>query len=313
MKVVVTEFMDEDMLRAGLPGVEVVYDPELVDKRDALFAEVADADALIVRNRTQVKGALLDAAARLKCIGRLGVGLDNIDTAACKARGIAVYPASGANDISVAEYVIAAALLLMRGAFGASAELAKGGWPRQALMNGGEVYGKRLGLVGFGAIARHVARRAAALGMTVAAHDPFVANDDAAWTQDFGRVEPLGLDALLAASDILSLHVPLTDATRGLIDERALGRMKPGAILINTARGGVADERALARALREGRLGGAALDVFDAEPFPQGYAERFEGLPNLVLTPHIAGLTAEANRRVSELTVANVRRHLAEA
>jgi len=313
MKVVVTEFMDEDILRAGLPGVRLVYDPALVDKPDALLAEAADADALIVRNRTQVKGALLDAAERLKCVGRLGVGLDNIDTAACKARGIAVYPATGANDISVAEYVIASALLLVRGAFGASAELAQGRWPRQALMNGGEVYGKRFGLVGFGAISRQVARRAAALGMTVAAHDPFIADDDPAWSQDFGRVERLDLDALLASSDIVSLHVPLTDATRGLIDERALGLMKPGAILINTARGGVVDEHALARALREGRFGGAALDVFEAEPFPEGYAKRFAGVPNLILTPHIAGLTAEANRRVSELTVANIRRHLAEA
>nr|WP_174261961.1 hydroxyacid dehydrogenase [Rhodomicrobium vannielii] len=302
--------MEEDVLCNGLPDALVVYDPDLVDKPDALLAESADAEALIVRNRTQVTGALLDAAPRLRCVGRLGVGLDNIDTAACKARGIAVYPATGANDISVAEYVIASALLLTRGAFGASAELAQGRWPRQALMDGGEIFGKRFGLVGFGAIARQVARRSAALGMTVAAHDPFIANDDPVWAQDFGRVERLDLDALLETSDIVSLHVPLTDATRGLINERALGLMKPHAILINTARGGVANEQALARALVEGRIGGAALDVFEAEPFPQGYASRFEGVPNLILTPHIAGLTAEANRRVSEITVANVRRHL---
>ena len=314
MKIVATEFMDESILRSAFGGnASIVYDPTLVDKPESLLAGIADADALIVRNRTQVKGALLERAARLKCVGRLGVGLDNIDIAACKARGIAVYPAKGANDISVAEYVIAAVLLLVRGAYGASADLAQGRWPREALMNGGEIYGRRFGLVGFGTISRQVARRAAALGMTVAAHDPFIANDDPAWTQDFGRVESLELDALLAWSDIVSLHVPLTDATCGLIGPRSLGLMKPGAILINTARGGVVDERAVARALSEGRLGGAALDVFEAEPFPQGYGTRFEGVPNLILTPHIAGLTAEANRRVSEITVANIRSHLSLA
>ena len=318
-KVIISEFMDEAAIAAELAGLDVVYDPGLVDRPEDLAAAAARADALIVRNRTQVRGALLDAARDLTVVGRLGVGLDNIDLPACRARGIAVYPATGANDGAVAEYVIASALLLLRGAYGASAAVAAGAWPRNALM-GREIAGKRLGLVGFGAIARETARRAAALGMAVAAHDPFVAADDPAWTQTWtqtwtpasGPVERTALDALIAGSDVLSLHVPLTDATRGLIDAAALARMPTGAILINAARGGVVDEAAVARALRSGHLGGAALDVFDREPLDAAAGAVFADVPNLILTPHIAGVTQESNVRVSAVTAQAVRRHLTE-
>ena len=318
-KVVISEFMDEAAIAAELAGLDVVYDPGLVDRPEDLAAAAARADALIVRNRTQVRGALLDAARDLTVVGRLGVGLDNIDLPACRARGIAVYPATGANDGAVAEYVIASALLLLRGAYGASAAVAAGAWPRNALM-GREIAGKRLGLVGFGAIARETARRAAALGMAVAAHDPFVAADDPAWTQTWtqtwtpasGPVERTALDALIAGSDVLSLHVPLTDATRGLIDAAALARMPTGAILINAARGGIVDEAAVAAALRSGHLGGAALDVFEREPLDAAAGAVFAGVPNLILTPHIAGVTRESNVRVSAVTAAAVRRHLTE-
>ncbi|GEM99228.1 (S)-sulfolactate dehydrogenase [Methylobacterium sp. PvP062] len=310
-KVIISEFMDEAAIAAELAGLDVVYDPGLVDRPEDLAAAAARADALIVRNRTQVRGALLDAARDLTVVGRLGVGLDNIDLPACRARGIAVYPATGANDGAVAEYVIASALLLLRGAYGASAAVAAGAWPRNALM-GREIAGKRLGLVGFGAIARETARRAAALGMAVAAHDPFVAADDPAWNPATGPVQSRALDALIAQSDVLSLHVPLTDRTRGLIDAAALARMPKGAILINAARGGVVDEAAVARALRSGHLGGAALDVFDREPLDAAAGAVFADVPNLILTPHIAGVTQESNVRVSAVTAQAVRRHLTE-
>ncbi|MCX7333704.1 MAG: 3-phosphoglycerate dehydrogenase, partial [Hyphomicrobiales bacterium] len=198
-----------------------------------------------------------------------------------------------------------------RGAYGASAAVAAGAWPRNALM-GREIAGKRLGLVGFGAIARETARRAAALGMAVAAHDPFVAADDPAWNPATGPVQSRALDALIAQSDVLSLHVPLTDRTRGLIDAAALARMPKGAILINAARGGVVDEAAVARALRSGHLGGAALDVFDREPLDAAAGAVFADVPNLILTPHIAGVTQESNVRVSAVTAQAVRRHLTE-
>ncbi|MDP4024643.1 NAD(P)-dependent oxidoreductase [Methylobacterium sp. NEAU 140] len=310
-KVVISEFMDEAAIDAELSGFETLYDPGLVDRPDDLAAALAGADALIVRNRTQVRGALLAAAQDLAVVGRLGVGLDNIDVAACRARGIAVYPATGANDGAVAEYVIAAAMLLLRGAYGASAQVAAGAWPRNALM-GREIGGKRLGLVGFGAIARETARRAAALGMAVAAHDPFLAPDDPAWSPAHGPVARSELDALIAGSDVLSLHVPLTDATRGLIDAAALARMPRGAVLINAARGGVVDEPAVADALRSGHLGGAALDVFDREPLDAGGGAVFADVPNLILTPHIAGVSRESNVRVSAVTARAVRRHLTE-
>src|SRR5919206_353341 len=221
--------------------------------------------------------------------------------------GVTVCPATGANDVSVAEYVIAAALILLRGAYFASPEVAAGAWPRNRLI-GREIAGKRLGLVGFGGIARETAKRAAALGMNVAAYDPYVPGDSPAW----GGVERLDLDALLASADVLSLHVPLTPETRHLLDGAALARVKPDAVLINAARGGVVDEAALAAALRAGRLAGAALDVFEAEPLGAERGARFAGLANVILTPHIAGVTAEANARVSRVTVENVLRHLGD-
>jgi (S)-sulfolactate dehydrogenase len=252
-----------------------------------------------------VRGGLLEAAAKLEAVGRLGVGLDNIDVEACKARDIAVLPATGANDLSVAEYVIAGVLVLLRGAYGASDEVAVGAWPRERLI-GREVSGRRLGLVGFGSIARETAKRARALGMSVAAHDPFVAADDPAWREL--DVVPLALDSLLGTSDAVSLHVPLTADTRHLIDAAALAAMPKGPVLINAARGGVVDEAALADALRDGRLAGAMLDVFETEPLPDGGP--LVGVPNLILTPHIAGVTEESNVRVSGVTAANVRRVL---
>lgn len=299
--IVVSEFMDEAALEAARSLYDVLYEPGLVDDMDTLLAEVANAKALIVRNRTQVRGALLEAATHLKVVGRLGVGLDNIDMEACAAKGIAVHPASGANDLSVAEYVITNALVLLRGAYLSTADVVAGEWPRGRLM-GREISGKILGLVGYGAIARETAQRAKALGMNIIGFDPFLQQGDAHW----GDTEKVSLEDLLSRADVISLHVPLTDETKNLIDEAALKSMKPDAILINAARGGVVDEAALAAALRQGHLGGAALDVFETEPVSTQAGAKFADIPNLILTPHIAGVTDESNIRVSEVTVANV-------
>jgi len=303
--IVVTEFMDQAAVDGLARDYDVLYDRDLHQKPDALLAAAEDARALVVRNQTQVRGKLLDAARRLKAVGRLGVGLDNIDLAACKARGIEVCPATGANDDSVAEYVIAAALVLLRGAYRATAEVAMGRWPRETLM-GGEALGKTLGLVGFGGTARAAARRGRALGMAIAAFDPLLPADDAAW-RGARRVD---LAALLAESDVISLHVPLTEKTRRMIGAGELARCRRGAIVINAARGGVLDEDAAIAALKGGRLGGLALDVFETEPLAAVAGARFAGLPNLLLTPHIAGVTRESNVRISSVTAANVRRVL---
>jgi (S)-sulfolactate dehydrogenase len=305
--IVITEFMDEAAVRDLAAEFDVLYDPSLVDRTDELQSLAAGCRALIVRNRTQVRGELLAAATRLQAVGRLGVGLDNIDVEACKTRNIAVLPATGANDVSVAEYVITGVLVLLRGAYLSSAEVAAGRWPRNKLI-GREAGGRRLGLVGFGGIARETAKRAAALGMEVVAYDPYLPADHPAWADLGVRRSPI--DELLATSDAVSLHVPLTPDTRNLIDAAALGRMPKHAVLVNAARGGVVDEAALARALREDRLGGAMLDVFESEPLPEGSV--LEGVPNLILTPHIAGVTEESNTRVSAVTATNIRKALKE-
>lgn len=303
--IIITEFMDEAAVALLKREFDVLCDPALVDRPEELLSRAAAARALIVRNRTQVRGQLLEAAQKLECVGRLGVGLDNIDLDACKARGITVYPATGANDLAVAEYVIAAALTLLRGAYLSTGDVIAGSWPRSALM-GRELSGKVMGLVGFGAIAREVARRAEALGMSVAAYDPFLPVDHPAWT----GVRNLALDALLSKADVVSLHTPLTEKTRHMIDGKALARMKENAVLINAARGGVVDEEALCDALRSARLAGAALDVFEQEPLDASNGARFADIANLILTPHIAGVTDESNVRVSRVTAESVLTHL---
>lgn len=308
--IVISEFMDEPAIKAGLAGFDLLYDPDLADKPEELKKALASARALIVRNRTKVDAELLEGAEKLVAIGRLGLGLDNIDLAACKAREIAVYPATGANDVSVAEYVIGTALFLLRGSYYATFEVIAGRWPRNRLVHGREMSGKHLGLVGFGAIAKGVAMRAAAMGMKVSAHDPHVPADAPAWEQPFGKVERRELDGLLAAADVVSVHVPLTPQTRNLIDARRLALMKRSAILINTARGGIVDEAAVATALKENKLGGAALDVFEEEPLPESKGVVFGGAPNVILTPHIAGLTVESNTRVCAMIAEAIRKHL---
>ena len=305
--VVISEFMDQVSVDGLAEEFDVLYDPNLVDHADDLAAAVADARALIVRNRTQVRGALLEAAGALRVVGRLGVGLDNIDLQACKQRAVAVRPATGANDAAVAEYVIATAMILMRDAYAAGPQVIAGDWPRQRCM-GREIGGKVLGLVGFGGIARETAQRARALGMSVMAHDPFVADTDPAWK----GVERSELNKLLMGADVVSLHLPLTDGTRGLLDAQMIARMKMGAVLINTARGGIVDEDAVAESLRAGHLGGAAFDVFETEPVTAVAGARFAGIVNLVLTPHIAGVTQESNVRVSAVTAENVRNVLSK-
>ena len=287
-RIVISEFMDQPAVERLAARHDVDYRPRLVDDAAALREALAGAAGWIVRNRTPVRGALLEAARDVRVVGRLGVGLDNIDVEACAARGIEVIPATGANAESVAEYVVSAATVLLRGAFFSTRAVEAGTWPRQTLSQGREAAGKLMGIVGYGNIGRLTARKAEALGMKVMSYDSQVAD---ATTRD--------LDELLGRSDVVSLHIPLTPQTRGLLDARRLALMKRDAILVNTARGGIVDEAALAAMLKEGRLGGAALDVFEHEPLAAG--SPLAGAPRLILTPHIAGVTLEANERVSAL------------
>ena len=301
-KVVVSEFLPEPHLDHLRQSFEVLYDPDLCADRDRLLAELAGTVAILIRNRTRIDPGLLAAAPNLQVVGRLGVGLDNIDTDACFLAGVTVIPAVGANAVSVAEYVIGAMLLLVRRVYDMTPSMVAGEWPRQGHAFGNELQGKTLGLVGLGSIARQVAVRAAAFGMGIVAFDPLLPEDDPAWA----TVAKVDLETLLATSDVVSLHVPLGDQTRNLIDAGAIAAMKPTAVLVNTSRGGIVDEPALARALESGALAGAALDVFSNEPLGPESASIFAGVPNLVLTPHLAGNTEEAVERVASVIVAAV-------
>ena len=305
-KIVITEFMTQEPVDGLARDFDVIYQQDLFERPDKLTALVGDADGLIVRNRTQVTSALLDAAPKLRVIGRLGVGLDNLDMAACAERKIPVFPATGANDASVAEYVLGSAFQLIRRAFTATPRILEGEWPRQDYF-GEEVQGRCLGLVGFGSIARVLARKASGLDLDIMAYDPHVPGKDPAWR---GVTRAAELSDLLIKADIVSLHVPKLPSTENLIDRKAIASMKQGAILINAARGGIVDEQALAEALRSGHLGGAALDVLDVEPPTQESVATFKGLDNLILTPHVAGPTVQSDIRVSGVTADHVRRVL---
>ncbi|MEZ5666651.1 MAG: hydroxyacid dehydrogenase [Alphaproteobacteria bacterium] len=303
--IVISEFMEPAAIDRLRDGFTVHYDPQLFADPARLNAAVGGCRALIVRNATQVRAPLLAAARNLGIIGRLGVGLDNIDTELCAAGGIKVVPATGANAISVAELAIGAMLVLMRGTYHVSDRLRAGEWPRLELM-GREIFGKTLGLVGFGHVAMALAERARGMGLAVIAHDPAFADDDPVWRAR--GAEPASLARILAEADILSVHVPLTDATRNLIGAAELALMKPRAIVINTARGGIVDERALAAALKAGRIAGAALDVFETEPFDR--ASPLADAPNALLMPHVGAMTEESNQRVCSMIADAVIAHL---
>jgi len=294
--ILITEFMDQSEADRMAAAHETHYDPNLADRQADIPAMMPGVQALVVRNRTQVTQALLDASPDLKVVGRLGVGLDNIDLEACKARGIEVIPAIGANTLSVAEYVVTNAANLLRNAYQANAAMMAGDWPR-ATCSGREVAGRQLGLIGYGGIARETARLARGMGMGIAAYDPHLPPDSPHWQ---GAAQ-MGLNEVLATSDVISLHVPLTDATRHMINAEQLALMRPGSVLVNAARGGVVDEAALAQAMQSGHIAGAALDVFETEPLSAEAAQIFAGLSNLILTPHIAGVTQESNTRVSTM------------
>lgn len=306
-RILITEFMEQQAVDRLRAVHNVVYEPELVDRQADIPGAITRADGLIVRNRTQVTAHLIDQAPQLRVVGRLGVGLDNIDLQACEARSIAVRPALGANAVAVAEYVIGALVSLRRRVYGSTSQILAGGWPRRDL-TGGEMAGMQVGLVGYGSIAQQVARRAFALDMTVVAHDPLLSDDF-----DWGRTKPISLDELVVTSDAVSIHVPLLTSTKRLFDRRRIAQMKDGAFLVNTARGGIVDEAAVADALSAGELGGAALDVFANEPPTSDDLARFRGVPNLILTPHIAGVTRESNVRVSSMVADAVLEELANA
>lgn len=305
--VLISEFMDEGAAADMMAEFDVHWDPKLWSKRDELLERVAAARAIVVRNATRVDAELIAAAPKLEVVARMGVGLDNIDLETCKARGIEVCPSIGANAQSVAEYVIATAMILLRGqALRSTHRLVAGEWPRESLARGSELAGRSLGIVGFGSIGQVMAAKAKAMDMEIMAYDAMLPADAPAWE----GVRNVSLDDLIAEADVITLHCPLTPETRDLISTDELARMKKGAILVNSARGGIVNEAACATALKSGHLGGAALDTFDTEPITPETGALFAGLDNIILTPHVAGVTLQANKRISDAAVVTVRRFL---
>ena len=305
--ILITEFMDEDAVNLLKKKYDVYYDISLAEDSNSLVKLINKMKALIVRNKTLVTRELIENAPNLTCVGRLGVGLDNIDLNACEEQNITVYPALGANSHSVAEYVICASMLLLRKAYFKKNEMIAGNWPRQE-SSGSEVYGKTLGLIGFGDIAQKTRDLALGLGIKTVAYDPYLDKDSNVWKE----TKNLDLDNLLSISDIISLHIPLSKETKNLIDEKKLRLIKNSSVIINAARGGVIDENQLAKLLKENKIGGAALDVFNNEPINREYTKKFEGIDNLILTPHIGGVTKESNKRVSEMIAKKIDIHLSK-
>ena len=299
MKIVVADDLPAsalDLLRAEAGWI--------VDARSgrtaaALAADLADADALLVRSATKVTAQLLDAAPRLRIVARAGTGVDNVDVAAASARGLLVVNAPGANSISVAEHACALMLALARSVPAADRAMKEARWEKKKFL-GTELRGKTLGVAGLGRIGQEVALRARAFGMHLVAHDPYISKEIAAGL----GVELMTLDEMCAAADYVTLHLPSTAETRHVFNDERFARCKPGIRLINTARGELIDEAALRRAIERGIVGGAALDVFEQEP-PTDWS--LAQLPQVIATPHIAASTEEAQELVGTETAATVR------
>jgi len=282
--------------RMKASGLEVVVRPDIT--ADELLKLIGDFDAVVVRSRTKVTRKVIEAAGRLRVIARSGVGLDNIDLAAARERGIKVVNSPEGPSVSVAELVFALALSVLRKVAMADRGMREGRWLKKEC-RGGELRGRTMGIVGFGLIGEEVAKRALAFGMKVVAFD--VLPERVEVLKRMGA-EYKPLDELVAVADILTVHVPLNPKTRGLIGEKEIEAMPPGAIIINTARGGVVDEEALYRGLTSGKLGGAGLDVYSEEPPHQNeLLRKLISLPNVVCTPHIGAQTQEASRANSEI------------
>jgi (S)-sulfolactate dehydrogenase len=302
----ISEFITSQALETLRSKHNVTYEPDLYQDRPSLIVAMQNINALIVRNLTQVNEEILTASPHLKVVGRLGVGLENIELPACAKRNIKVIPATGANAESVAEYVVGAAVALTRGFIPATISTLKGEWPRPHFSSYHEFLGQTLGIVGFGSIGRVVAKKAHAFGLNCVAYDPMLSGNSV--DLDGFSVPLLQLNDLLSKSNTVSLHLPYLAQTKNLFNATTLDQMKEGACLINTARGGIVDELALVERLRSGRIGGAAIDVFAAEPAID--LSHFVGIENLILTPHIAGVTHESNERVSQMIADEINRYL---
>jgi D-3-phosphoglycerate dehydrogenase / 2-oxoglutarate reductase len=283
VRVLICDHVEVDKLSLG-PGIAVDYKPTIT--KEELLSVARDYDAFIIRSRTKVDRAVLDRATKLKLVARPGTGLDNVDVEYAKAKGVTVVNSPESLVEAVAEHVLGLMLAVSRKTVQADSSTKAGKWEKNTLI-GRELKGKVLGIVGLGRIGRRIGEVAKVVGMNIIVYDVIVLPKEV--LAELGA-RVVSLDELFSASDYITLHVPMTPETSRLVGPARLAQMKKGAVLVNTSRGGVVDEEALAAALREERIGGAALDVFETEP-PTG---AILTAPNVILTPHIGGQTEEA-------------------
>jgi|TARA_B110000977_G_scaffold183228_1_gene245669 (S)-sulfolactate dehydrogenase len=306
-KILITEFMEQESVDIISDAFDVIYDPTLHENLESLSSQIAAVDAVIVRNKTQLTEALLLKAKNLTFVGRLGVGLDNIDTKFCSNNNIFVQPATGMNADSVAEYVIACSLSLLKNIPISHNGTVSGQWPRTSIKSR-ELGGKTLGLLGFGVIGKKVSRLAQVFGANVIAYDPFVSLSDA----DSLGVTLTTQDELFRLSDVISIHLPLTDETRDLMNLSSFNKMKKSPIVINSSRGSIVNEEDLLKAYNENLINGFALDVYNSEPIKEKLYKEITSSMNCILTPHTSGVTAESNVRVSQFIADKVINFLAD-
>jgi D-3-phosphoglycerate dehydrogenase len=299
-------FVADDVSDSGLEPLRAagfVVEKKIRLAPDALREALADSDGLIVRSETKVTASLMEAAKKLRVVGRAGVGVDNVDVAAATARGIVVMNAPDGNTITTAEHTMALLVALARNVPQADSSVKEGKWERKRFI-GVELQGKTLGIIGLGRIGRAVAARARAFGMKIVAHDPFISPEEA---KDL-EIESVSLDEVFSRADFLTVHTPLTSETRGIIGVPAYAKMKKGVRIINCARGGLVDEAALYEAIRSGTVAGAALDVFEQEPPPANHP--LLSLEEVIATPHLGASTTEAQEGVAFTVAEQMRDYL---
>ena len=301
MKILITEFMEIKSIELLKKKFDVIVDLDLSKNLYKLKDSINNFDVLIVRNKTQINKEILKNAHNLKFIGRLGVGLDNIDIDYCKKNNIYVQPAVGMNADSVAEFVINSSLSLLKKIPLMHQETLLGNWPR-TLISSKELKGKTFGLLGFGLIAKKVSILAKIFGTNIIAYDPFV---DQVVADEF-NTKLIDKDELFERADIISIHLPLTDSTKNLINYNAFEKMLKQPLIINSSRGSIINEKDLLRAYEEKLISGFALDVYETEPVIKEFLHRIKKNMNCILTPHIAGITEESNTRVSEFIASKV-------
>ena len=297
-KILITEFIDSQSLQNINKKFDVIYKKDAWQNKDFLEREIQKFDGIIVRNKTSLDKKILINASNLKFIGRLGVGLDNIDTEYCKKNNIIVQPATGMNSDSVAEYVVNSSLTLLKKTHIIKEQTLQGKWPRTSIVTK-ELKGKILGLIGFGDISKKVLKLVNVFDVTCIAYDPFITLKQ----MEADNVKKVSFDEILNLADIISIHVPLNNETKYLFDRQAFIKMKKQPIIINSSRGGVINEKDLIDAYKNKYISGFALDVFENEPVNETFYKNITNDMNCILTPHIAGVTEESNVRVSNFII----------